>query len=87
MASRVFASIITSTVWPINPSIELSTVRLSPMYPTLTAMTTSAPIFRTMSAGTLFKAPPSTRTRPSTSIGGKMPGNDIVARIASASEP
>ena len=53
------------------------------MKPTLTAMTTSAPIARTMSAGTLFMAPPSTSTCPSISIGGNMPGSDIVARIAS----
>ncbi len=32
-------------------------------------------------------APPSTRTRPSTSTGGKISGSDIVARIACASEP
>ena len=32
-------------------------------------------------------APPSTRIRPSTSIGGKINGRDIVARMASASDP
>ena len=51
------------------------------------ATTRSAPIALTTSAGTLFIVPPSISIWPSTSTGGKISGSDIVARIASASEP
>ena len=44
-------------------------------------------MLRATSAGTLFIAPPSTRTLPSISTGGKINGSDMVARIAEASDP
>ncbi len=84
---RVFACIMVSMVWPIRPNSDPLTARVSPMKPTLMAMTVPAPMARTTSAGTLFIAPPSTSTMPSRSTGGKMPGSDMVARIALASTP
>jgi len=55
--------------------------------PTLTAMSTSAPMRRATSAGTLFNTPPSTSTRPSISTGEKKPGSAMVARTAAATGP
>ncbi len=55
--------------------------------PMLTAMTTSAPIWRTTSIGRLSTRPPSPRIRPRTSTGEKMPGTDMLARIASYNGP
>ena len=85
--SFVDARIIAPSVPPASPNIDLLTSYGSVRSPTLIPMTTSAPIDRATSAGTLFMAPPSTSTIPSFSTGGKMSGNDMVARIAAASDP
>ena len=52
-----------------------------------TQMITSAPISFTTSTGRLFSAPPSTSNIPFHSTGAKAPGMDMLARMASGSEP
>ena len=51
------------------------------------AMTRSAPIWRAMSTGRLRTSPPSTRRRPSISIGATSPGRLMLPRRASARLP
>ena len=85
--SLVDARIMALRVPPARPNSVWLTSLGSERSPTLMAITTSAPIPRATSAGTLFMAPPSTRIFPSASTGGKMSGSDIVARIAEAREP
>ena len=55
--------------------------------PTSMEITKSAPMARTTSAGTLLSVPPSTSSWLPSATGGKMPGSDIVARIASERLP
>ena len=86
-ARLVDARIITSIVSLARPNIVVLMPSGVDRSPTLMATTRSAPIARTTSAGTLFITPPSTSIFPSTSTGGKASGSDIVARMASASEP
>ena len=86
-ARLVDARIITSIVSLARPNIVVLMPSGVDRSPTLMATTRPAPIARTTSAGTLFITPPSTSIFPSTSTGGKASGSDIVARMASASEP
>lgn len=51
------------------------------------AITTSAPIARTTSTGTLFETPPSTSSLPSSSTGEKTVGIAMLARMARARSP
>ncbi len=87
ISALVLARIMASSESEASPIIECLTVLRSDRSPTLTAITRSAPIARTTSAGTLSMAPPSTSTWPSRWTGGKISGSDIVARIAEASGP
>ena len=74
-------------IWFNTATRLASTSSFSSGVPTSTAMTTSAPMSRTTSTGTWFTSPPSTSTWPSISTGLKTPGNDMLARMASARLP
>ena len=80
--ARTFCSVRMLIIWPVMPMIEVSCERSISGVPMLTAITTSAPIARTMSIGRLSTRPPSPRIWPSYSAGEKMPGIDMLERIA-----
>ena len=86
-ASRVPSVMRESSVCPSTAKIVLGGGDSSVLELTLTAMATCAPIAFTTSAGTLFRAPPSTSRRLSSATGVKAAGIDIVARSARANEP
>ena len=54
---------------------------------TFTPTTYSAPISRQVLTGTLLTSPPSTRYRPRTLTGVKMPGTEMLARTAVITGP
>ena len=59
----------------------------APEEPTLTAMTMSAPIARTVCTGRFWDSPPSIRRWPSISTGVKIAGIAMLARIERARLP
>ena len=86
-AFRTPAAIIVSMVRPKSLSSDWSAFASVRTGPRFTAMTTSAPMARVTSPGTLFRAPPSTSSHWPYSTGVKTPGMAIVARRAVASGP
>ena len=84
---RTFCSVRMLIICPVRPMIDDNASRGASGVPMLTAMTTSAPIWRTTSTGRLSTRPPSPRIRPRSSTGEKMPGTDMLARIASYKGP
>ena len=71
----------------VMPTTELKVSRPARGVPMFTAITTSTPIARATSTGTLLTRPPSPSRRSSTSVGGKTPGTLIDARSANAKSP
>ena len=84
---RVLPTVSMPVSWEITCSMLASASSGASGVPTSTAMTTSAPIRRTVSIGTCSAMPPSMSTCPSIVTGWKMPGSDIEARMASARLP
>ncbi len=70
-----------------TPRNEESCSRVISGVPMLMAITTSAPIAFTMSTGRFFTSPPSPSILPSMSRGAKIPGTDMLPRIAMYSGP
>ena len=76
-----------ASIWLEITGALLSFWRGSSGKPTSTAMTTSTPMARAMSIGTLSVMPPSTSSRRSRSTGANTPGADRLARIALVRSP
>ena len=70
-----------------TPRNDESCSRVISGVPMLTAITTSAPIAFTMSTGRFLTSPPSPSILPSMSRGAKIPGTDMLPRIAMYSGP
>ena len=71
----------------VTPKAVASVSRAASGVPMLTTISTSAPIARATSTGTLFTRPPSPSTRPSISVGENTPGTLMLERSASAKSP
>ena len=83
-----FCSVSSATICAVMLSSPDTSSAFSGGDPTFTAITTSAPQrSRTSRTGTLSTSPPSTSFRPRYSNGAIRPGTDMLARMASVSEP
>ncbi len=76
-----------ASIWLEITGALVSCWRGSSGKPTSTTMTTSTPMARAMSTGTLSAMPPSTSRRPSRSTGANTPGAERLARIAMVRSP